>query len=185
MSTFTTIIHPTDGRELQIKCGWDECETFRLGDEVGQRIYPDWAGEGYLLDGVYDSMSYEHGQDDWVVILGGRIAAFEPKELSYEEVRERHGITDPDESLWAEEAWAERRAREEAIQKEMEAFKATVAHLSPAEQAGAMMAFIIRQHRDTAGLLRKAIIAKPMDDPDPFSVKSLATKHGMNRRSRE
>lgn len=67
MGMFTTIIHPDDGRELQIKCGWDQCETYKIGDSVKWHVIESCPGQGYLLDGIYSSYS-KNGDDDWVVI---------------------------------------------------------------------------------------------------------------------
>ena len=75
MGMFTSIIHPVDGRELQIKCGHDSCETYHVGDGVGQYVIEGWPGEGYLLDDVYDSYD-----DDWVIIKDGIVVAVEPRD---------------------------------------------------------------------------------------------------------
>lgn len=105
MGTYTTIIHPDDGRELQIKCGFDECLTYRVGDDVGQYIFPDHPGKGYLLDDVYISYSSlnvygEDGEDDLVVIKGGRVVAVESLEATRDEIRaKRPSFPDAD---WAE-----------------------------------------------------------------------------------
>lgn len=101
---YTSIIHP-DGRELQIKCGMDECQIYKVGDDVGSYVDPDWPGQGYLLDNVYDSYS-NHGEDDWVVISGGKVVAIEPKELEYSDIRVKYNIETPKRELWSEEAWA-------------------------------------------------------------------------------
>lgn len=72
MGMFTSIIHP-DNRELQIKCGYDDCEVYHLGDEVKWYADPKNPGSGKLLDGVYESWS-DKGKDDFVVIQNHRVA---------------------------------------------------------------------------------------------------------------
>jgi len=101
---YTSIIHP-DGRELQIKCGMDECQIYKVGDDVGSYVDPDWPGQGYLLDNVYDSYS-NHGEDDWVVISGGKVVAIEPKEMELSDIRVKYNVQTPKRELWSEEAWA-------------------------------------------------------------------------------
>ncbi len=78
MGMFTTIIHPKDGRKLQIKCGNDELEVFKLGDSVGQ-VPLATPGVVYLPDDVYDSYS-SNGHDSWVVILNGKVHAIIDRE---------------------------------------------------------------------------------------------------------
>lgn len=74
MGCFTTIIHPVDGRELQIKTGHDSCETYKVGDAVNWYIDPELPGWGALLDGVYDSCSGKGDDDDLVVIIDHKVA---------------------------------------------------------------------------------------------------------------
>ena len=126
MGMFTSITHPEDGRELQIKCGWDQCKTYLVGDTVGQ--YPiEWcAGEGYLLDDVYDSYS-NRGKDAFVVIKDGRVAAVIEREdataiarrhFPQEEeivggdciqaLRVEWDIQSPPKEWWNEASWAKR-----------------------------------------------------------------------------
>ncbi len=59
MGNFTRIIHPTDGRELQIKLGKaDQCDTYKVGDRIVSL---------HVKDGVYASLSMG-GVDDFVLI---------------------------------------------------------------------------------------------------------------------
>src|SRR5271157_6644683 len=74
MGCFTTIIHPIDGRGLQIKCGYDVCETYHVGDNVSWYVDKYWPKSGYLLDDVYDSFD-----DDWVIIKDHIVAAVVPR----------------------------------------------------------------------------------------------------------
>lgn len=182
MGLFTSIIHPVDGREIQIKCGWDECETYKVGDNVGQHPFPNHAGEGYLLDDVY------HGWGDaFVVVKDGVIAAVvddepaktavraartqpsddeEPDFVGIEEccifLRAKWGVQDPPREWWPEQAWAAKSEREERWRKEREEFEQSIAHLDPALRFGATLSRLIGRRRDYASIGRKAFIVEPL-----------------------
>ncbi len=159
MGMFTSITHPVDGRELQIKCGNDSCNTYGVGEEVGQYPLPNYAGEGYLLDGIYDSYS-NLGDDDYVIIKDGIVAGVEPREATLDAViakraasdpnctpedytwRDVHGflkakwkVEDPPRSLWKEEVWARREKAEREVQEDWDQFHETIKDKSPEEQA--------------------------------------------------
>ena len=55
MGSYTTVVD-VDGREYQFKAGDDDYERYKLGDKVDQKIYPDEAFAGKLLDGVYEGL---------------------------------------------------------------------------------------------------------------------------------
>ena len=78
MGMFTSIIHPDDGRELQIKTGTDQCEWYKVGDTVRYYIDPKLYGMEGLADGVYTSYG-DNGSDDLVVIKDHVVVAVEPQ----------------------------------------------------------------------------------------------------------
>jgi hypothetical protein len=124
MGMFTTIIHPEDSRELQIKCGFDDCEIYSLGEEVWWEIWPDKPGRGKLLDGVYTSHS-DRGDDDFVLIKNHRVVGIMPKVESPKGVYNRactlatlFGITPYERNWWTESAWAKEELRQVALEIE-------------------------------------------------------------------
>ena len=80
MGMFTTILDE-NGKEYQIKCGRDECETYKIGDNVGQYPSEDWAGVGYLLDDVYYANADDQCFHYYVIIKDGVIKAVETMAL--------------------------------------------------------------------------------------------------------
>ena len=88
MGMFTTV-KATDGMEVQFHCGWDDCETYSIGDTVKWEVIPDCAGEGKLLDGVYQGYASKDGQDlgdKWVVIENHVIQAILDLDRSTDEI---------------------------------------------------------------------------------------------------
>ena len=116
MGCYTTVLHPDNGRELQIKTGRDDLDRYRLGDTVNWRISEYFGGDGTLLDGVYDSYS-DKGEDDWIIIKDHKIAAVEPRNCKYSELYEKYDIQEPDKSLWSDEAWERNKKIEEESKK--------------------------------------------------------------------
>ena len=180
MGMFTTIIHPVDGRDLQIKCGNDTCETYKLGDDVGQYAIKDWAGSGYLLDDVYHGYGDPHA---FVIIKGGKVVEVideEPAMLEaaanvplgddigiddcIEWLRKSRGVEDPPRSWWPEEAWAAKAARDERFRKEQTVWEASVAHLSPQDRLGAAMARSLSRQMGYASIARKVFQVEPMPE---------------------
>jgi len=131
---FTTIIHPDDGRELQIKCGEDMCETYRVGDIVPWFVIKDWPESGYLLDDVYSSYS-NNGDNDWVIIKDHVVLAVESKDESYGYLYDKYKIQKPARELWSEEAWIKYEEFKAELQKDHDEFEDSIKHLSAKEQA--------------------------------------------------
>lgn len=102
MGMFTSVLHPKDGRELQIKSGFDDCDTYKLGDTVDWFV-SSYPFSGKLFDGVYSSYS-DLGPDDWVIIKNHVVVAVEDKELDYDKLYEKYGIQEPPRDLWSAEA---------------------------------------------------------------------------------
>jgi hypothetical protein len=207
MGMFTSIIHPVDGRELQIKCGWDMCSTYRVGDNVGQYPSPQEPGGGYLLDDVY------HGWGDaFVVIKDGVVAAVVDEEPVKAEVRAarpepsddedpdfvgidecisllraRWGVQDPPRELWSEEAWAAKAEREEQWRKEREEYEQSIAHLDGHARLAAVMGRMLKRRLDYSSIARSAIFVEPLPqgalpiydrDPDVAGIVTGETPEG-------
>jgi hypothetical protein len=124
MGSYSSIMHPEDGRELQFKTGNDTCTVFKIGDKVPFSYEKDYPGMAYFQDGIYHTHSNK-GNDDWVVIKDGHIAAIEPfisdeNSPNYEEQRsmlwEKYNIKEI-RHLWTKEQW---RKQEEDLQKRLE-----------------------------------------------------------------
>ena len=160
MGMFTTITH--DSKPYQIKTGADDCEMYGVGDEVDWRVYPDCAGKGKLLDGVYHGFCALKNDDSscWVVIKERKVEAvvFDESENAYAAIVEKFGIVDPPKSLWTDEAWKRHREIEAKAREEFEAAIALFSDLPPLEQATA--AFVhctIRKTMSEPGLTRQIL----------------------------
>lgn len=115
MGMFTRIIHPTDGRELQIKAGWDDMEEYKVGDEVNWKIFPEYPGEGKLLDGVYESFS--NRGDCYVVIEDHQVSSIiernsDSAQLEYIKNLNEEVLVPFKREWWTESAWVEKEIKE-------------------------------------------------------------------------
>jgi hypothetical protein len=164
MGLFTSIIHPEDGRELQIKCGQDACEWFRVGDDVGAQPDPYNPGSGYLLDDVYDSYS-DRGEDDWVVISGGRVVAVEPRSEDPSLLRAKYNVHPPPREWWTEEAWANKAQREAEAKADLDKFMGSISHLPEEERLAKAMIYPIMRTLGYASIARRAFSIEPATDP--------------------
>ena len=118
MGMFTRIIH--DDHEYQIKIGWDDLLTYHVGDRIPWQPDPKYPGEH--IDGVHDA--WGDGCTVWIVIKDCTVIAVEPFDAGDRQtLASKHGITDPDPSLWTEEQWAAKKAREDAAKARYEAWK--------------------------------------------------------------
>lgn len=169
MGCYTSVVHPEDGRELQIKCGHDRCMCYKLGDNVGQYVCKDRPKHGYLLDDVYDSYS-SRGEDDWVIIKDGVIAAVEPRAFEedgsfnwgaqYDALREKYQIKEYPDNLWTEEGW-ERACGRSRVEAEFEKLKKETAGKSLAESLGTVMCYQLRKRTDWSSTVRGAFQVEP------------------------
>lgn len=165
MGMYTSIAHPEDGRELQIKCGEDTCAWFEVGDDVGAEPDPENPGSGYLLDDVYDSYS-NRGPDDWVIISGGKIVAVESRDEDPALLRAKYNVLPPPREWWTEEAW-ERKAQREAEHKaKFDKFMESIAHLPEEQRLAKTMVYPIMQSLGYESLGRKALSITPFSDPE-------------------
>jgi hypothetical protein len=120
------------GREFQFKCGWDDCDTYRLGDKVDQKVFPDELFAGKLLDGAYHA---EHGRwvggklidhaEKWVIIRNGFFVALVDVErdaggqmidgeyVQGDVIARRHGVMPYPLDTWTDAAYL-KHAKEQA-----------------------------------------------------------------------
>ncbi len=165
MGLFTSVIHPEDGHELQIKSGIDDCEIYHVGDEVRWFVDKRFPRNGKLLDDVYDSLS-SRGPDDWVVIKDHKVHAVVPRTENgyddYQSLREQFGIEDLPDSEWTEEGWKWKRELEERCRKENEEFEKSIAHLSPRDQLGMRLARPISKQLGYASIARQVLKIEPL-----------------------
>lgn len=105
MGMFTWVEGAPSG-PVQVKFGDDTCDTLRVGSVVHWR--PEFYAPGEGVDGVY------HGRggaldtmegDAAVVVRDATIVAVVPHPFSGPSLRAEHRITDPDPTLWPDEAW--------------------------------------------------------------------------------
>jgi hypothetical protein len=165
MGMFTSIRHPEDGRELQIKTGSDDCEWYDVGDTVNWSVCQFIGGNGTLLDGAYPSYS-DRGPDDWVVIKDHKVHAVVPRE---EEVHEgtlwkQFDLQSPDPSLWSEEAWEQARKIREKVKREAEEFRQSIAHLPPEVQMGMLLVGPIKRRLNYTEIGRKMFLVEPLPE---------------------
>lgn len=155
---FTSIADPTTGIEYQIKCGWDVCDTFKLGDKVPSEICQEYPKQGYLLDDVYDGCAYPN-KDVWVIIKDSIVVAIEPMTESgddYNLLRKKYQIKNYPNNLWEKNAWERKEKLEEECKKEHEEFMMSISHLSPTEQFVKIMVRHIQRMMNYESVGRKA-----------------------------
>lgn len=120
MGMFTTIIDKNK-ESYQIKCGYDDCETYHVGDIVNWYIDKNNPGCGKLFDGVYDgiccikrttyktnhitkSLKAKYG---WIVITNHKVVGVFNKRHSQEKLREQWSVEAWKHEWWSEQAWLE------------------------------------------------------------------------------
>jgi hypothetical protein len=120
MGMFTSIKHPLDNRELQIKGGGDSCATLSVGDEVDWSVWKNHPGHGDFLDGVYESYS-DRGEDSFVIIKDHKIhAVVDRDEGAYVNLAAKYDLTEFERGWWPEKLWA-KKAHDEAVERAKEA----------------------------------------------------------------
>lgn len=157
MGLFTTIRHP-DGREFQIKCGWDDMETYALGERVRFRIIAECPGEAYLADGVYSGCGYPGG-DAWVVIKDHYVLALVPRQedpaVQGVLLREWFAIEGLPRTLWPEDMWIAHEKRQAEIKAEVGQM------MEGAENSGEAVARMLRYDVDQPGFAKRIFPVKP------------------------
>jgi len=108
MGMFTSIVDQ-NGKEYQIKCGYDDCDWYKIGDRVDWKIWPDRPGEGKLLDGIYDGSG--DTDNGWVIIKDHKVFKICSKisvggiPVSSDDLGNAYDIVEYDREWWSEKAW--------------------------------------------------------------------------------
>jgi len=155
MGMFTSIIHPKDGRELQIKTGDDLCEFYKVGDKVPFHVVKDIYGKGGIFDGIYSSYS-DKGEDDWVIIKGHKVVAVRSRRYKYGTLIKQYTIRKPSKKLWSEAAFKEYDKMNKKFQKENDSFLKSIKKLTFEQQMGALLARPLTQRLNYGSVLKKA-----------------------------
>lgn len=130
MGVFTTVIHPVTGVELQFKCGYDNCDTYKVGDTVDWRIVPDRPMCGRLLDDVYLAGGYGKTPYCWVIIRNHIVRGVINTEMEddgsirdyacqYALMRKLYKVERSPESWWTDQVWAETAKKAERDKERM------------------------------------------------------------------
>lgn len=200
MGMFTTIETP-EGWDIQIYTGRDNCERYRVGDEVNWRFH-ETALEGTLLDGVYPGEAYEwvgggisNGRysgksekrgDFWVVIKDHMVVAITPierdangeykgGELAQQAfVMARYGVKEPPLDAWSDAAWARHAQQQERSRRRQRQWDAEDYGKSPEQQAREIIGRFTRDKMREEGFFRKLIKPVPLTEGElDRSVPSL------------
>jgi len=117
---FSTVVY--DGKEFQFKTGYDDCDTFRVGETIAWTPDPFWPGSH--IDGVHSACHDIRQPDWWVIVKDCVIVAVEPPvDLDdYKRLYEKYGITKPDPRLWTKEQWKAKRKREKKAKADYKAW---------------------------------------------------------------
>lgn len=168
MGMFTTIIHPVTGEDVQIKCGYDDLETYHVGDTVNWFIDKDWPKYGKLLDDVY--LGYNKAYDDtWVIIKDHIVLAvsdrnFNDEEETYENLKTRYNIQEVPDNEWSEEVWAKyvdlKNKSDEKYQKYLE----SISHLSGNARLAAILTYPLRERLNYESVARKCFTINQIED---------------------
>ncbi len=186
MGMFTSVIDAA-GREYQFKCGWDDCDTYRVGDKVDQKVYPDSLYAGKLLDGAYlaEHCRWENGRsvdhdEKWAVIAKGVLVALDPVERDADgAIRDgedtqswvvalRHGAVETPLSSWTDAAylkWAKQKA--ESARRQL-AWDVEDYGLSVREKGEAAHRRFFRAKMREDGFSRRILPPIPADPPTPI-----------------
>lgn len=172
MGMFTSIIHPEDGRELQIKTGDDDLEQYKVGDTVNWYFNKERPGEGNLLDGVYHAISNigEKYVYDWVLIKNHIIKEIIPcsDDVSYIKLIKRYNIKAYDKKWWSQKQWRDKRKRDRQntieYNNDMNKYLKEINYekMSKEEKLGAMIAYPIRRMLNYTSVGRKLFKVEPL-----------------------
>lgn len=170
---FTTICDVN--ASWQIKCGYDQCEEYKIGDKVRQWIDPNSPGSGYLLDGVYDGYPYAAYPAVWVVIKDGIVAIHDTVNRGWPlEVHEgamllkKFDILPPDPSLWSDEVWARKAKRQYLHECEVKTQEAELFGLSQELLARKHASALTRTTLRQTGILKSILPGAPEPPPRKF-----------------
>lgn len=181
MGMFTSAIDDR-GREFQFKCGWDDCDTYRVGDKVDQRVFPDELFGGKLLDGAYHAeyCRWEGGKavdrdEKWVVIKGGVFVAWADVErddegclvggedVQADVVARRFGVVPYPLDTWTDAAYlkhAKEQAESARLQREWDVEDYGK---SPMERAAGAVNRFVRHKMKEDGVYRRILPPVPVE----------------------
>ena len=176
MGMFTSI-YDAEGVEHQIKCGYDICARFKIGNEVPARPDPDSPLSGYLLDDVYDAYSDSSETWTWVIIKDGRIHAVVPrtedplvpgKMLDHDDdhafLFQKFDLKLLPHTTWAVEAWAKLAKLAAEAEVAVRTWKAECVGLTKEEIAAKAGGDYIAQKMQEDGFFRKIMPPLPATD---------------------
>lgn len=190
LGRFSTVTD-NDGRDWQFRSGRDDYETFKLGDRVTARIYPDELFESKLLDGVYlgvassrDADGNAKFEEKWVLIRNGVVESLLPCEYEKDSpgvlidgeavqaaaLAARYGIRPPPLSSWTDEAYVRYAKREAESARTRQQWDVEDYGLSLAEKASRCATRFISTQMKMEGFYRRILPPAPVEDPTPSGV---------------
>ena len=165
MGMFTSIEHPVDGREVQIKIGDDRLDNYKIGDVIDWWKPTRWNVDSHP-DGIYNGACYPE-KGAYVIIKDLTIVKVEDLEedtrAQYDRLSDEFLISDPPRSLWKEEWWVEVEEMRRKNREEYEAFEKTLEGKSPEERLGAVFAYPLMRNMQNEGFARAALLPKPVE----------------------
>ena len=181
MGMFTSVIDER-GREFQFKCGWDDCDTYRVGDKVDQRVYPDELFAGKLLDGAYHAECgrWEGGKlvdrdERWVVIKAATVVALVPVERDAEGclvggedvqadvVARRHGVMPYPLDTWTDAAYLKYAKEQAASARRQRDWDVEDYGKTPMEAAASAVTRFVRAKMREDGVYRRILPPVPAE----------------------
>jgi len=163
MGMFSVAIDAASKR-IQFKTGLqDDLDEYRVGDTVKWRISKNYAGEGTLLDGVYEGTYEGESLRCWVVIKEHVLVAIEPYSADPGYLK-KYGLSQPPREWWPESVWKAKRKRDEAARKENDEFQKSIAHLPEKERLARTMAKPLARMTDFESIGRKAFKVRTLDE---------------------
>jgi len=164
---YTTIL--TDDDNIQIKTGNDNCDVYRVGDEI--KWNPSHWTPGESPNGVHSGWSEKgNGETVWVIIKDYKVHAVIPNSgAPYEDVKlwKLYCINYPADSLWTEAQWA-RHGRNTVMYKRLSNMQDCCYGLNE-EECGQVKAYA-GATTFTRSMLRQTSIAPSLFPPKPVTT---------------
>ena len=166
MGMFTSC-YDESGQEHQMKCGHDECDSFRIGEYVNSCVMERYYGEGYLFDGVYQGYS-SHFEGEYensaVIIKKCRLhAIIQPNKVTGDEFIE-YGIRSVSKYHWSSEVLEQYQKKQEEYKLEFEEDNRKNAHLSPQQRLAHAMIKPLMRMRDYSSIARAFMPVGGLDE---------------------
>ena len=168
MGMFTSMHHPLDGRELQIKTGDDQCDYYCIGNKVERYIDRECFKSGCLFDGVYPSIS-DLGDDAWVVIKDGTFYSVWPRSFSREDILVIEQIVSGYRWQWYDIRaiaiyYTRQIYRDIRYWFENRKFEKSIAHLPFGDQQAVRLVRPLLRTMEYSSLVRKAFTVKEIKE---------------------